>query len=623
MLPVEQPFKTYTDRDGHPLDSGYVYFGQPDQNPITAPVTVYWDAAGTQPAAQPLRTENGYIVRAGTPANVFFSGSYSELVQDKRGRQVFYARTSNDFSSATALLNYIASIASSIGSSLMGFLQAGIGAVLRTVQDKLRDTISVKDFGAVGDGVANDTTAIQKAMDYAAGLPNGANVLLPPGEYKVTGTLNLLCDKVGLVGNGARIVATGFSQSTVLFSITHSTTTIFPSFKIVRIEGLRLQSSSRNGICFSVVGNGVDRFSAHIHYRWLDIKDFHIAWNYGDYAFSPMISECSASGVNQVFKQAGTISTGAHFVFDRCLFTTIGNKTGNIIAFDLGGVNTYKFIACDLESADYTLMTTSGSDVYLYGCHMELDVGSSGANASLFTVTNTDYGHFAFDHCTGFWWQSTSDVPPLYTVGDRMASFVIQNSRVIVNNGITPASNTFLSNYYHPFLCNKAFTLKGPMNPKTGQAFLYSSKNNNGFTNWDFANAISTDFTTGGGGVTAVSDVPYGSAKCMDMGFSAFSASAMIPVPDNAQMGMITFWGKTTIFVSGQMSLEVRLYNANSVQTDLFVVNITNVGINQWDRFQIDTLSNISNKGTKFVKITFSCPGTVAYRVAYPFIDFA
>ena len=55
MLPVESPFKTYTDLDGKPLDNGYVYFGLPNQNPETAPVTVYWDAAGTIPAAQPLR----------------------------------------------------------------------------------------------------------------------------------------------------------------------------------------------------------------------------------------------------------------------------------------------------------------------------------------------------------------------------------------------------------------------------------------------------------------------------------------------------------------------------------------------------------------------------------------
>jgi hypothetical protein len=196
MLPVEQPFKTYTDLDGHPLDNGYVYFGQPNQNPITAPVTVYWDAAGTQPAAQPLRTENGYVVRVrgGTPANVFFDAAYSELVQDKHGRQVFYARTSDDFSIATTVLSFIANLAASTGASLIGFLQSGAGAVARTLLDRGRDTVSAFDFmtptqiSNVRAGVVTDiTTAVQAAIDSFSTF--GGTVDLPPGNFRISAPL--------------------------------------------------------------------------------------------------------------------------------------------------------------------------------------------------------------------------------------------------------------------------------------------------------------------------------------------------------------------------------------------------------------------------------------------------
>lgn len=206
MLPVESPFKVFTGRDGKPLDRGYVYFGVVNQNPITSPITVYWDAAGLQPAAQPLRTENGYIVRAGTPANVFIDGSYSELVQDNRKRQVFYARTSDDFSIASFVFAFILQIASSTGSTLIGFLQAGAGAVLRTLQDRLRDRITAFDFmtpALIADAklavpVLDHTVALQAAMTAAA----GKILILGPYNFRCTAGLNLLGT---LRGDGANI----------------------------------------------------------------------------------------------------------------------------------------------------------------------------------------------------------------------------------------------------------------------------------------------------------------------------------------------------------------------------------------------------------------------------------
>jgi hypothetical protein len=219
MFPIESALKLYVDSDGNPLDGGYIYFGSPNQNPITAPVTVYWDSAGTQPAAQPLRTQNGYIVRNGTPANVFCSVLYSQLVQDNRQVQIYYAPTSNDYSIAYYVQSTIGNLITSIGSSLIGFIQAGVGAVLRTVQAKLRDTISVMDFGAIGDGVTDDTAAINLA--YAAVTTRGATIWWPNGKYKVSGPITVKSNTKTVFAGGASLAPVPIASFTPLIMPGH------------------------------------------------------------------------------------------------------------------------------------------------------------------------------------------------------------------------------------------------------------------------------------------------------------------------------------------------------------------------------------------------------------------
>jgi hypothetical protein len=75
------------------------------------------------------------------------------------------------------------------------FLQAGIGAIFRTFQDKMRDFVNVKDFGAALDGVTDDTQALSKA------LATGKKVRFA-GRLNVTDTPSFAVDGQVLCGDG-------------------------------------------------------------------------------------------------------------------------------------------------------------------------------------------------------------------------------------------------------------------------------------------------------------------------------------------------------------------------------------------------------------------------------------
>jgi len=159
---IETTFPIFTDINGQPLDRGQVWLGVAGADPVLNPITAYWDAALTQVVTQPIATRGGYPMNSGAIGRLYVTSDYSVSVRNRNGYQVLSA------ASAISLLD----------SNLITFVSAGTGAVTRSVQAKLRDVVSVKDFGAVGDGVTNDTAAIQAA------ITTGSSIVFPTGTYR-------------------------------------------------------------------------------------------------------------------------------------------------------------------------------------------------------------------------------------------------------------------------------------------------------------------------------------------------------------------------------------------------------------------------------------------------------
>src|SRR6185437_15489102 len=86
-----------------------------------------------------------------------------------------------------------------VKSSKLSFTAPGTGAVARTVQAKLWETLSIEDFGGVGDGVTDATAALQAALN-AANAAGGGTVYVPAGNWLI-GAITLPVN-TGITGAG-------------------------------------------------------------------------------------------------------------------------------------------------------------------------------------------------------------------------------------------------------------------------------------------------------------------------------------------------------------------------------------------------------------------------------------
>lgn len=188
----------YSKTDGTPANGYYLKFYVANSS---TPIGMQTDSGGATSLAKCKLNESGYPISNPNDENTVFIPHLSTTYTAYRF--VLYASAADaDANNVTSGLPNIQSVeinaaitasdaaaddlradlAANSGSSLVGFLQAGTGSVARTVQSKMRDMISVKDFGAVGNGEADDTDAIQAALDAA---PDKSAIYFPAGVYSV------------------------------------------------------------------------------------------------------------------------------------------------------------------------------------------------------------------------------------------------------------------------------------------------------------------------------------------------------------------------------------------------------------------------------------------------------
>ncbi len=194
------PKQQFFDANGNPLVGGKLYSYAAG---TSTPLATYTDSTGGSANTNPV------ILDSRGEANVWLaSASYKLVLRDYADVLIWTV----DNIDAISILD---TLATSGGSNLIGFIQSGTGADATTVQTKLQQTLSVKDFGAVGNGSADDTLAIQDALNAGS----GRTVYFPAGTYRVSSTL-VVKTKTTLLGDGINKsilkLTSGFSASTAM-----------------------------------------------------------------------------------------------------------------------------------------------------------------------------------------------------------------------------------------------------------------------------------------------------------------------------------------------------------------------------------------------------------------------
>lgn len=297
---IYPPFQVFTDTTGEPLENGYIYIGQVNQNAEVYPIPVFWDLDLTIPAAQPIRTLGGYPDRAGTPSKLYTSSvTYSITIKDRNQEFVYSALNSStttelqallandsDVSAGAALIGRGGQVANSIAelrtllktvpskaAFVTGYYAAGDGGGGAYYLDELDTTsadnggtiivaadggrwklvkttsIDVRQFGAKADDSTDATVPINATITWA--IDNEIGEVHAIGKYMITAPLvfdtGAFVQGISLVGDGcntSRIRQTGAGQDAIWWS----TTQFLRSSQIRNIEIL----------CDATAGHGVN-----------------------------------------------------------------------------------------------------------------------------------------------------------------------------------------------------------------------------------------------------------------------------------------------------------------------------------------------------------------------------
>lgn len=306
----------------------------------STPLATYTDSTGASANTNPV------VLDARGEANVWLGASSYKFVLKTSEDSLIW--TVDNISNTSALT----SLAASNGSSLVGFIQSGSGAVATTVQAKLRETISVKDFGATGDGTTDDTTAVNNALVAAA----GKSLYFPSGTY--------LCTTLTVYGG-----TTVYGDS--------PTTSIIKAKSSLSSSAALITNPNRSGTAYTYTDRGIELRNIGLNGNNLGSRTEGLL--FFSKVEDALIDNCRVANVQYIGAAfAGCLSvTVSNSLFTECGNSTVTTEGGAAVWIGAASDTTESF---DVSITDNSFLSNRWSAVYANGSRLSVIANYMSAN---------------------------------------------------------------------------------------------------------------------------------------------------------------------------------------------------------------------------------------------------
>jgi hypothetical protein len=334
-----------------------------------------------------------------------------------------------------------ASLSGTVSSANVSYTAPFTGAVARTGNSKWADTVSVKDFGAVGDGVTDDTAAIQAAIDTEK------SVYVPAGTYR-------LSDAVGCYYAGQIIYGDGRTKSVFLadninysFNLAATAVLVFTpsepgtSLRDIGIEFVQPVTSTRASLVQyppAIYAQNCPRFSMYQCRITNGMTGIDMRQNSGGATIDGLEMSCYNYGI----RIDGSLDSVRIIRLQYWPFEIVGTANESIF-FDSSnhGVESGR---CDDLKIEDCLFINGG---------IQLSLISTGSGTTFGVCSNTDFdntgsfnmagGQMSFVNC--YWTIGNANYQPIVITGgilrvdssDFQAAVALNNYMISISGGAT------------------------------------------------------------------------------------------------------------------------------------------------------------------------------------------